>query len=564
MPKQVAIKPRHRDGRRPANRTYAWKKAHGLFKDRTPKNPRKPKVVEPVLEPQEDVVPVQAPDIPIPVEKPVVESPMKPSEVLGDGLHKLDVSPLVLFIITYLAARHLPVDCAKVHLTLCDALGKLGGSSKMAIDLARGFAKSTYASKFWPLYLIMEGKYPEIQMIGQTGGSAGVATRNLTWIKNELETNLLLQSDYKFKRGRAWGQDHIQVIRSDGSKVDVYSRGKGCAIRGSRGIIICDDLQDQTDVESETVLAADELWFFSDVVPILVPGQPLVMIGSALSPLSLLSKCKVHPQFHVLEFPALDDTGRSIWEQGRSTEWLLEQKALMGDDLFNANYMCKPLVSGNPVFRREWFRYYEKGTAFYDKLRANGLHTIVAMDAAFSLRKGADYTAVVTLGMTRETNPRAYVMDVFRGQVTIPSAAEWLYSQAAQYNANLVFIETEKVNPPEDNDVMLLEFKRVMEQHGRRFTLDWEHPKQDKVSRAFAVQGMFQSGRVFFDKSDKNQIMLMNELEMFTGDKKYHDDMVDAIVHGLRRGLVAKSKNSKPLYNPESRRGFQDEFTGWG
>ncbi len=478
-------------------------------------------------------------------------------------------SRLVRFIIQYFAKKHLPVDCAPVHTVLCDTLSDLGfhgqidGYSKVAIDFFRGGAKSTYASKFWPTELAVEGPYDEIQMISQTGGTGGVATRNLGWIKNELESNIVLEYDYKYKKGSSWGQDHIQVIRADGTTVDIYSRGKGCAIRGSRGIIICDDLQDQPDVESETILAADELWFFSDVVPILVPGQPLVMIGSGLSPLSLLSKCKGHPQFKTLEFPALDESGRSIWEEGRPTSWLLEQKALMGDDLFNANYMCRPLVSGNPVFRREWFRYYEKNTAMYDRLRAGGMQVVVAMDQAFSLKQAADFTAIVTLGVTREAEPRFYVLDVFRGQVTIPSAAEWLYGQAAQYNANLVFIET-GVNPPDDNDAALLEFNRVQDQHGRRFTVDWEHPKQDKVSRAFSVQGLVQSGRVFFDKADKNQLMLMNELEMFTGDKKFHDDMVDAFVHGLRRGLEAKPKVTKPLYNPSARAGYEDEFTRWG
>lgn len=473
-------------------------------------------------------------------------------------------SPLVRFIIMYLADKHLPLDCAPVHTVLCDTLSALTENDKLAIDFARGFAKSTYASKFWPLYLIMDGPYLEIQMIGQTGGTGGVATRNLAWIKNELDTNIVLQHDYKYKQGKSWGQDHIQVIRADGTTVDVYSRGKGCAIRGARGIVICDDLQDQADVESETVLAADELWFFSDVVPILVPGQPMVMIGSGLSPLSLLSKCKAHSQFKTLEFPALDDSSNSIWEKGRPTSWLLEQKSLMGDDLFNSNYMCRPLVSGNPVFRREWFRYYEKGTALYDRLRAGGMQVVIAMDSAFSLKKGADYTAIVTLGVTREPEPRFYVLDVFRGQVTIPSAAEWLYTTANQYHADLVFIESDKVNPPEDNDAMVLEFKRVMTQHGRKFNLEWEHPQQDKVSRAFSVQGLVQNGRVLFDKTDANQLMLMNEMEMFTGDKKFHDDMVDAFVHAVRRGLESKPKKTKPSYNPSARAAYQDEFTRWG
>jgi predicted phage terminase large subunit-like protein len=163
---------------------------------------------------------------------------------------------------------------------------------------------------------------------------------------------------------------------------------------------------------------------------------------------------------------------------------------------------------------------------------------VTALDPAYGQKTTNDWTAAITIGLTLDKEPRAYILDAWRERVTIGSAAEYLYAIASQYNSNLVFIESEKVNPPEDNDPMVQEFRRVMKQHGRFFTTEWEHPKMSKVARAMSVQGMVQYGGVYFDYSDPGQRMLMDEMTMFTGDGKWHDDMVDAAVHGLMRGMA--------------------------
>jgi len=49
------------------------------------------------------------------------------------------------------------------------------------------------------------------------------------------------------------------------------------------------------------------------------------------------------------------------------------------------------------------------------------------------------------------------------------------------------------------------------------------------------VQSICQQGRVYFDMNDPGQQALLSELTMFTGDQKFHDDLVDAFVYALTR-----------------------------
>jgi predicted phage terminase large subunit-like protein len=462
----------------------------------------------------------------------------------------------ILFIIQYLS-RHLIVDCAPLHIELCNiAHALLQAPAWLAIDIARHFAKTTFMSRMFPLHSALDYPYSKIQLVGSGGGPNSVVAENIKWIREELESNVVLANDYKYEKGKAWGSEHIDIVRPNKTICSIYARGKGSDIRGQRGMIILDDVQNQEDVESEAILATDEKWLLSDTIPVLSHDDPLVFIGSGLSPLSLLSKCKSSGLFKVFEFPALVDakgqpsvTGESVWPEKHPTEFLQKLRRAMGDDLFNANFMCHPLVSGNPVFRREWFASYDPTSAHFEAVKGRGLHIITAVDGAYSLKKSSDYTAIVTIGVTREPEPTFYVLNVFRDRTTLPSAAEWLYSIASQYNSNLVFIESDKVNPPEKNDPLVMEFERVMTQHGRRFVLDWEHPRQDKVARAFEIQGLVQNRRVFFNQADQEQLALMNEMEMFTGDQKFHDDMVDALVHAITKGLgmMPDTSDGKPI-----------------
>ena len=106
-----------------------------------------------------------------------------------------------------------------------------------------------------------------------------------------------------------------------------------------------------------------------------------------------------------------------------------------------------------------------------------------------------------------------------------------LLSINRQYQANKIWVET-ACNPP-DEDGFIEKLKDEARIQNLTLNLEWAHPTESKLHRAFGVQGLVQSGRVYFDYDDPDQLQLMNDLRVFIGDDKMPDDRVDGLVHGL-------------------------------
>jgi predicted phage terminase large subunit-like protein len=443
----------------------------------------------------------------------------------------INVNPIETFIIEFLA-EYLKLPVSPVHREVLDALANRA-NKRIVIELARGMGKSTFASVMYILYEICEGNYEEIQTFSRSGGTAGLSTKWARKIRQELLENAPLIAEYGIQRGSSWGDDHFQVIRGDGHKVDVYCRGKKSSARGNRGLVVIDDLQNRDDVESEAVLERDEEWFFSDIIPILLKEQRLVFIGTALSPISLMTKVKQMKNYVVLEFPVDNPVGsfKSIWPDQYPDDFLRERFDEIGQDRFNAEYRCIPLVSGNPVWRLEWLESYEPDSVKFRNEKGRGLYIITGFDGAESKDRQADYTAIVTIGVTFDKKPNVYVLGARHERWTTKEGAEQLFVEFDQQKQNKSVVES-RCKPP-NVDAIIEEIQERQRIYHTYINLYQVKPDKDKVRRAMAVQSWFQQGRVFFDMTDPGQQQLISELTMFTGTQKFHDDMVDALVHAI-------------------------------
>jgi predicted phage terminase large subunit-like protein len=419
-----------------------------------------------------------------------------------------------------------------VHRTLDAALYD-DNQKRVVVEMARGMAKSTKAAVMYALYEICTGDYDDIQIVSRVGGANGTSTKIMSKIKKELESNDVLIHDYGIKSAGAWGAEHIEVGRIDGRTIMVYSRGKRSSIRGSRGLVIIDDPQNEDDVKSSVVITRDEDWFFGDVLPVLLPDQKLVFIGTTISPISLLAKVKGLPGYLVIEIPVDDPPGsfNSVWPEQYPRDFLIQRCAEMGLDRFNAEYRCMPRVSGNPVFTSGQFRYYDPQSIQFERTKKDGLFIITAGDGAYSTKKSADYTALVTIGATMTGRADAYVLDVQQGRWSVKQAAEKVMQIRETWQPNVVFIES-ICNPP-NKDAWVEEVLEREMFYNVSTNLRWRKPTTDKLNRAYLVQSFFNEHRVYFDRENKEQRALINELLMFTGEQTFPDDQVDAMVYAL-------------------------------
>ena len=121
-----------------------------------------------------------------------------------------------------------------------------------------------------------------------------------------------------------------------------------------------------------------------------------------------------------------DGTGQFLWpkQQRYDGKWfgfdskiLAKKRAQYLDRIqFKAQYYNDPNDSENASISREYFQYYDpkflhrnNGKWFF---KANRLNVFAAVDFAFSLRKKADYTAIVVVGVDQNYN--YYVLDIDR------------------------------------------------------------------------------------------------------------------------------------------------------
>jgi hypothetical protein len=444
-------------------------------------------------------------------------------------LKKIDLNPIELFAAQYLP-HLLTENVSPVQRELTTILSDRD-HKRIAIEFFRGGGKTTWANIIYSLYEICEGPYSDIQSVSASGGTTGLSTKVARKIRRELTENELLIYDYGIECGK--GTEYFKVKRGDGHEVEMYCRGKGGAIRGSRGLVIIDDPQSIRDCQSATVLENDHYWFHDDVLPVLLKDQRLVFIGTSISPISLLATVKRKKGWKVVEFTVDDPVGsfRSVWPQMFPEAFLRQQFDDMGVDSFNAEYRCRPLVTGNPVFRDEWFQYYDpKGKKFKEVLHQNHF-TILAADTAISKKKVNDDTAIVVMTAPCVGRPDYYVRECIAGKLSSEHFALKIMSLMAQYQPGLTWIEC-ACNPPDmDGYVEAVSNKARIQNVG--INLQWGHPSDSKLHRAFGVQGIVQSGRVFFDRESSDQLQLINDLRIFIGDDKFPDDRVDAFVHGL-------------------------------
>lgn len=440
----------------------------------------------------------------------------------------VELNPFELFTVTYLPhtlQERVPAFHREWYAAAYDNTIRF-----LEIESARLSAKSQIFSVNYPVYLACEGDDPEIQTFSESGGVSGMSTKWMSRIKKELTENQLLVADYGIKPGNTWTQDHIQIVRPNGFTVDIFCRGKHAAVRGSRGVVIIDDPQNSDDVRSETVLARDEDWLFSDVLPVLKKDQRLILIGTPISPLSLISKCKSIPEFTVKSFPAEDPpwSGKSRWPEQWPDSYLAERLSIMGRDRYGAEYLCEPRVPGNPVFRPEWIRSYDPESETYRKAQRDFVYTVVGMDCAESKSDQADYTALVTLAVTRGDKPDYYVLDVRRGRWTTKQGAEQLFLVYHEYHQHKSVVES-RVKPPY-GDAMTEEIRARETIYSEYVNLYPVRPIHDKVTRAMHIQSMVQEGHLYINPKNPNHQILRDEMIMFTGDQLFHDDVLDALV----------------------------------
>lgn len=224
---------------------------------------------------------------------------------------------------------------------------------------------------------------------------------------------------------------------------------------------------------------------------------------------------------------------------------LLDARAELGPITYSQEFEAQFITDVGGVFKLAWFAYYRTDGEYVQvhdrRYLIDSLHKFITVDLATSTKQTADYTVIMTHGITPEGE--LLVLDVLRKRMEGPDILPAVDAKLNKWNASCVWIERAG-------------FQLSLIQQARRAGLPVRElsADKDKVSRALPLTAGMEGGRVLFRSGAPWLKDLEDELLVFPPEGKDHDDQVDALAYawsvasGKLRGR--KPPNMARAYEP--------------
>ena len=430
-----------------------------------------------------------------------------------------------------------------------------GTGSRTAQAAPRGHAKSTLSTLILPLWCVAARHR---RFIGLLSDTTEQAEDFLETIKAELVANERLQEDFPQAcgRGRIWKIGRIETL--NGVRINCW--GKRKRLRGARfgnrrpDLILCDDLEDDENIDSPEQREKDRRWFFKAVMKVGAPYTVFIVVGTLLHYDSLLARLLKQPGWTgkkwqaVLRWsssplwetweqiysntasPQAQDQADAFFQQHRTamlagTEvlwpevenyyYLMKMRVSDGPAFFDSEKQNEPIHPEDCLFREEWFKYWGDPGGQTASLEPQD-RILCAVDP--SMGRGRSDPSAILIGAVRQSG----VIDILEADIRRrhPDAImEDLFHYHTQYNFDRVVIE----------EVQFQEFfkDQVVRESARRglyLPVEGIRPHADKTLRITKLQPHIKNGFIRFRRSDRQ---LLDQLKYFP--KADHDDGPDAL-----------------------------------
>ena len=159
------------------------------------------------------------------------------------------------------------------------------------VDMAfRGGAKSSITEEFATLEAVFETS----RNILLLGNSYSMIGDRIKAIRHELETNEHIADLFGDQVGSTWTDNKLITTRN----VCIQGRGARQSLRGTKhlqwrpDLVICDDLEDEENADTEEARDKILSWLLASVLPAMDPKGRIRINGTPLNPQSLLEKLR--------------------------------------------------------------------------------------------------------------------------------------------------------------------------------------------------------------------------------------------------------------------------------
>ncbi|MCC7409730.1 MAG: phage terminase large subunit [Phycisphaeraceae bacterium] len=461
-------------------------------------------------------------------------------------------------------------------------------ATKLAIAAPRGHAKTTVISFAYVLWSMLTGREPFMLLLSATSEQAGQLLMN---IRRELMDNEKLVQDYpeiclpvRQGRGPVIVKAHHLVLPND-TCLRVLGSGQG--LRGMKhrqnrpSLIICDDLEDLEQAQSEDLRQKLRHWLTSTLLKAGQPATNVIVAGTILHHDSLLaqmtdtrprrdqlggwqsrvyqavesfsSRPELWQQWEQIRIGEQEHEGQSgpaaseaffqadqaamlegtrvLWPQLEDYAQLMAMRTDEGYHVFQTEKQNQPLDPATCVFRRELFRYWDDPNPPKDAPRCytdvaeliaelgQDARFCGACDPSLGKRTGrGDFGALITIVKDMKTKV-LYVIDADIARRTPNELIDRIIQQARLHGLKVFAVEANQFQ------------ELLADQLGQRATAAGIYLRVEKITtttnkraRIEALEPLIAQGLIRFTR---RHTLLLDQLTQFPHAK--HDDGPDAL-----------------------------------
>lgn len=432
-------------------------------------------------------------------------------------------------------------DVPDFHLQIYKDLLK---SERLQLTVAPvGFAKSTLL-KIFALYEVLIKKKVKLSLYVSSTDTKAV--EHLGAIQKVLETNYF---KVVFGYQIVSKNTHEIIILYHGQKYKIEAVASGSDIAGKTfegirpALIIVDDLEDLEQANSVERTDKLQQWLLVILIarlPSLQEGR-VRMINTVLSLDSLTNRIlgnspnlqfkQEFQDWYKYFYQALDENGKSIWEERHPTRFLLKEKELR-PSIFARNYMNSPFDEGQSLIKDEMLRFYE----FLNIENFDEVH--IHADTTHTGKTTSDYFCLVVLGESKK-DKNFYVLDFILEKLDVETQARKSILTYQKYQSLVKnFTYDEKANQGFGFWIK----KLAKEEYNISLPIqDLKYPR-DKFTHFEPHVPHFIANRIYLPSRHKQIHLAISQITSFP-NKSVNDDFVDGLSGVLDNYLEDKDSN---------------------
>ena len=424
------------------------------------------------------------------------------------------------------------------HRTIAEKFNKLrtGELKRLIVNMPPRHTKSEFASFLLPAWMI--GDDPKLKII-QATHTAELAVRFGRKAKHLMDSDEYKQvfTTRLMEDSKAAGRWETE---QGGEYFAVWVEG-AVTVRGADLLIIYDPHSEQDSMSRKALDRAYE-WYTAGPRQRLQPGGRIVLVMTRWNKADLtgmLQAAQKEPkadQWEVVEFPAIMPSGKPVWPEYWDIEQLEAVKASVALPKWNAQYMQNPTSEEGALIKREWWKKWpeDRGIPSCD-------YVIQSYDTAFLKKESADFSAITTWGVFRESEDapqQLILLDAVKQRFEFPELRREALKLYKYWEPEIVLIEAKASGLPLTYELRNMGIPVISFTPSRG---------NDKHTRVNAVSPLFESGQIWAPAHLQFAQEVIEECAAFPyGD---HDDLVDSTTQAIMRfrqgGLIGHPEDYK-------------------